>query len=123
MGETMPLLKRDDILQAPDLMTEEIEVPEWGGTVRVRGLTGTERDQFENSVVEMRGKKVQVEMHNIRAKLAALSIVDENGRRLFSDADVEALGGKSASALDRVFSAAQRLSGLSTTDIVELAKN
>ena len=28
-----------------------VEVPEWGGCIYVRTLTGTERDAFESSVV------------------------------------------------------------------------
>ena len=33
----MPYLTRDDILQAVDLKYEDVQVPEWGGVVRVRG--------------------------------------------------------------------------------------
>jgi hypothetical protein len=62
-------------------------------------------------------------MENVRARLAAASIVDENGARMFSDEEIEALGGKSAMALDRVFKAAQRLSGLAPEDVEELAGN
>jgi hypothetical protein len=123
----MPVLTREQILQAQDLPTEAVEVPEWGGSIYVRGLSGTERDAFEASVIAPRldknGSSGSMDMRNIRAKLAALCIVDENGERLFTDKDVEALGRKSASALDRVFSAAQRLSGLSPKDVEELAKN
>ena len=61
-------LSRDDILKAEDLTTEEVDVPEWGGTVLVRGLTGRERDEFEASVmVRYAGEMVQ-DLANIRAK-------------------------------------------------------
>lgn len=119
----MAYLSRDDILMASDLQEEDVDVPEWGGTVRVRGLSGAERDRFESSVVEMHGKKVVVKSENMRAKLVALCVVDESGGRVFSDRDVEALGQKSASALQRVFEAAQRLSGLTEADVEELEKN
>jgi hypothetical protein len=42
-------LTRDAILQAPDLQGEDVAVPEWGGTVRVRGLSGAQRDAYEAS--------------------------------------------------------------------------
>jgi hypothetical protein len=42
---------------------------------------------------------------------------------LFTDEDVAALGQRSAAALERVFDAASRLSGLSAEDMEELAKN
>lgn len=117
------LLTRDAILQAQDLPTEDVEVPEWGGTVRVRALTGAERDAFEQSVVEMRGKSTRMNLKNIRAKLVALTVVDEDGKRVFSDEDAELLGRKSAAALNRVFEVAQRLSGLRPEDVEELAGN
>lgn len=119
----MKLLTRDAILQAEDLPTEDIEVEEWGGAVRVRALTGAERDAFEQSIVEQRGKSTRMNLRNIRAKLVALTVVDADGKRLFSDKDAELLGKKSAAALDRVFEVAQRLSGLSPEDMEELSGN
>jgi hypothetical protein len=62
-------------------------------------------------------------LKNIRAKLVALTVVDEEGNRIFSDSDASALGKKSAAALDRVFEVAQRLSGLRPEDVEELSKN
>jgi len=119
----LKLLTRDAILQAEDLPTEDIEVEEWGGAVRVRALTGAERDAFEQSIVEQRGKSTRMNLRNIRAKLVALTVVDADGKRLFSDKDAELLGKKSAAALDRVFEVAQRLSGLSPEDMEELSGN
>jgi hypothetical protein len=117
------LLNRDAILQAQDLPQERVSVPEWSGEVIVRGLTGAERDQFEQSIVEQRGKNTRMNLRNIRGKLVALCVVDEEGNRIFRDEDADALGKKSAAALDRVFSVAQRLSGLRNEDVEELAGN
>lgn len=117
------ILTRDAILQAEDLPRELVEVPEWGGAVYVRSLTGTERDAFEFSIVEQRGRSAKMNLRNIRAKLVAVSVVDEDGNRLFTDSDVKVLGQKSAMVLDRLFAAAQRLSGLRNEDVEELAKN
>lgn len=117
------LLTRDEILQANDLQTEEVEVPEWGGSVLVRGMTGTERDAFEESIIEVKGKKQNINMQNLRAKLISKTVVDENGNPIFTPGDVDALGKKSAAALSRVFAVAQRLSGMSDEDLDELTKN
>ena len=116
----MSLLSRDQILSAVDIVTEDVEVPEWGGTVRVRGLTGTDRDRFEAAMVNVRGKggnrSQQVNTENFRARLVLASVVDEDGKRMFTERDVKALGEKSAAALDRVMTVALRLSGLPETD-------
>lgn len=119
----MAVLKRDAILQAQDLPIELVAVPEWGGEVCVRALTGAERDAFEQSIVEQKGKSTKMDLHNLRAKLVSLTVVDEDGKRLFTDSDAKLLGNKSAVALNRVFEVAQRLSGLKPEDVEELTKN
>lgn len=119
----MALLTRDAILQAQDLPRELVTVPEWGGEVYVRALTGAERDAFEQSIVEQKGKSTKMNLQNMRAKLVALTVVDEEGKRVFSDADAKLLGQKSALALNRVFEVAQKLSGLTPEDVDELTKN
>ena len=119
----MSLLTRDEILKAQDLQTQTVEVPEWGGSVKVQGMTGTDRDAFEADIVQKKGKDFSVNMRNIRAKLVAVSLVNGDGKRIFTDKDIAALGKKSAAALDRIFSIAQELSGISTEDVEELAKN
>ena len=119
----MALLTRDAILQAQDLPTERVSVPEWSGECLVRALTGAERDAFEQSIVEQRGKSTRMNLSNLRAKLVALTVVDEEGNRIFSDSDAKLLGKKSALALNRVFEVAQKLSGLTSEDVEELTKN
>jgi hypothetical protein len=119
----MAVLTREAILAAPDIQQEVVAVPEWGGDVIVRGLSGAQRDAFEASVVEQKGKKTEMKLDNIRARLVALSVVDEKGKLLFSDKDVVALGKKSARPLQRLWDKARELSGLSDDDVEELAKN
>lgn len=115
-------LSRDDILKVQDIRIEEVDVPEWGGTVFVKGMTGTERDLFETSIVETKGKNTRVNMRNIRAKLVVHSACDAEGGLLFTIKDVDALGKKSAAALQRVFDKASQLSGISEKDVEELAE-
>ena len=70
-------LSRDDILKAADNEPEEIDVPEWGGSVLVRGMTGRERDAFELSMLQPgRGGRRVVDPANVRAKLVARCCVD-----------------------------------------------
>jgi len=119
----MALLSRDAILAADDREYEVVPCPEWGGEVRLRSLTGAERDAYEQSLVQTRGKSREMNLRNARAKLVALCAVDENGNRLFTDADVNALGKKNAKPLDRLFDAARRLAGLSEDDVDRLTED
>jgi len=119
----MALLSRDAILAADDHEYEVVPCPEWGGEVRLRSLTGAERDAYEQSLVQTRGKSREMNLRNARAKLVALCAVDENGNRLFTDQDVAALGRKNAKPLDRLFDVARRLSGLSEDDVDRLTED
>lgn len=119
----MPLLTRDDILNVDDKVYEEIEVPEWGGSVRVRGMSGTDRDAYEASIIEQRGNDRKVNLSNARAKLVARCLVGGDGHLMFTPDDVRALGRKSARALERVFDKARELSGMSDEDVEKLTEN
>lgn len=114
------LLSRDQILKAQDRTFMVISCPEWGGKVRMQSMSGAERDQFEESIL---GQKGEVVTKNLRAKLVAMSVVDKDGNLLFSKDDVMILGEKNAAALDRLFTVAQKLSGISKTDVEEMVKN
>jgi hypothetical protein len=116
----MKNLTKEQILGAEDLPIETVEVPEWCGAVRVRTLTGKERDALEESVIGPGGVKSYV---NLRARLVSYAIVNEDGSLMFSTDDIEKLGEKSARALDRVFAVAQRLSGITKKDVEELTVN
>lgn len=118
------MLDRAAILAMDDKPSEILSIPEWDGkSVRIKTMTGEERDAWEASTILGRGQNRRVNLHNIRASLIAQVVVDDAGTRLFSKADIEALGQKSAKALDRIFDVAQRLNGLRAEDIEDLAGN
>jgi hypothetical protein len=119
----LKLLGRDEILNNEDLVYEIVPVPEWGGAVRVRSLRATERDAFEGSLVKGSGKTQRIDTQNIRAKLAAKTIVDAQDKNLFTEKDIVLLGQKSAAALDRVYDTAMRLSKMSKEDMEEEVGN
>lgn len=103
------------------LATQQVDVPEWGGMAMVRELTGAERDEYESYYNSIMEKKKEVPngistWRNVRARLVATCLVDEQGARIFpepvSEEAIEMLGQKSAAALDRLWTAAMQLSGL-----------
>lgn len=113
----MAILNRDQILSADDASrTVNVEVPEWGGSVKLRVMTGSARDQLEKGHNREDGA-------NFRGRLAAYSIVDDQGVPIFAEKDVLALGSKSQSALDRIVKAALALNGLRPEDTDEAEKN
>lgn len=119
----MALLTKEQILRVKDIETRKVNVPEWGGDVMVRGMTGIERDQFEAKILDQSGKKTKVNLQNARARLVSITVVDDDGNRLFSENEIVLLGTKSATALSRVYDVAASLSGISDEDIEELLGN
>lgn len=114
---TPQALTRDVILGLRDREIVAVDVPEWGGVVYVRSLTAAERDRWEHGLEAERGT---LGFANVRASLAALSICDQDGNRLFADGDTTLLAEKNALPLDHIFAACQRLNGLGREEIAVL---
>lgn len=104
-------LNKDQILGASDFSFVEIAVPEWGGEVRLRGLSAAERDQFEASL------GVSQDLTNMRARLVVNCLVDEDGKKLFKQSDADALGKKNATVVNRLFEEVRVLSGMTDADL------
>lgn len=119
----MAALSKDLIFAVSDLETEKVDVPEWGGYVIVSTMSASAKDQYEQSIVSLQNGKAVESMENIRSKLLCATVVDDEGKPLFSKSDIERLGKKSAKAIDRVFEVASRLNAISSNDVEELAKN
>lgn len=122
----MGVLNRESIIKAKDAeVVGPIEVPEWGGEVYLRPLSGAGRDRIEAQVVahtDENGRTGADAYENIRARFVAASVCDEDGTLLFRRGDEAMLGTKSAKALDRLFGRIQEINGLSDKDIEELGK-
>ncbi|WP_030744444.1 hypothetical protein [Streptomyces sp. NRRL F-5135] len=119
----MTLLTREQITAADDRAWEDVPVPEWGGTVRILGLSGTDRNAYQSSLVVLgpNGSVQRMNLSDQLAKLLAKSIVGPDFERLFTDKDVKALGGKNGAVLERLAQVAQRLSGLRKEDVEDAA--
>lgn len=115
----MAILSAAEINAVQDAVNETVPVPEWGGEVIIKGMTGTERDAFEALV---RPKGV-VDLTNYRAKLLVRVMVNEQGTRIYGDVDAGVLGKRSAAVIDRLYDVAARMSGLAEADTEELEGN
>jgi hypothetical protein len=111
------MLTRDDILKQTRLPVEPVQA--FGGTVFVRTMSGTERDSWEQAQLDTR----KTGRLNVRGSFAARVLCDEQGKRLFTDADAATLGNLSAADLDRVWEVGTRLNGIGTRDVKELEGN
>lgn len=104
----MPRIGRDQVLVADDLRQDEVEVPEWGGSLLLRELSALGWKRYASASSKLEGEEpTQHEM----ALLVALSAVDDQGEPVFNQpGDVERLSRKSSKALRRAYEVALRLS-------------
>lgn len=107
----MNVLTRADILKCADLPRVRLEIPEWGGDVFVRSMTALEKDRYDAEVIAARNDADRLSGWRVRTALRCT--VDDTGTRLFSDEDIESLGGKSSAPIMRIFDKVQELSKVS----------
>jgi hypothetical protein len=98
--------------------------------VYVRQMTGHERDAFEQSLLkknrDSKGTVIGYEQatEDFRAKLAVLTICDENGTLLLTPGDFKVLSmSMSAKRLETIINKAQELNKISEEDKENLVKN
>jgi len=110
----MNKLSIDDILKI-DLKTEMVEVPEWGGSVTIKELNAKEVEDFGITVNKSPGDALGL--------MCQLSIVNDDGTKMFHKNKIDQLIGKSHSALLKIFNASMVLSGLSDKAAEDIEKN
>lgn len=110
---------RDSIIDAKDLATTTVRVDEWGIDVTVRMMTGTER----HTLYAEANKSGSFDLKIFEPLLATLTMVDENGVRLFADDEVAIIAAKSAGAVKKVFDASAQLNQLNAGAVDAAIKN
>lgn len=117
-----------------DTVYESVPVPEWGNrTVWVRSLTNEEKSAYEESCLTTKrkivnGKAKESKETNIlvvRAKLVVLATCKGEGdpAPVLAPSDYKLILKRNASAVERIFDVAAKLSRLTKEDVEELAGN
>lgn len=107
----------EELWEFNDDEVRDVVVPEWkingeAVTVRLKALSGTDRDAYESGMVRLvKGKQVP-DMVNARARLVGMCAINENGDKLFTGEGVLRLGMRNAKAVNRLWEAACELSGI-----------
>lgn len=109
-------LTREHILEANDIRTETVQVPEWGGEIVIRGLTLREVD----SIINLSTRRGKLDVFQSAVLTFIRGVVEPK----FTDMDGDDLKKKSALVL-RIVKEINRLSGITAEDgedPVELAE-
>jgi len=110
-----------ETLLAATLERERVEV--LGDFVFVRGMTGTERDGWEQSILYHKKKSKNDSYDHFRASLVVRTVCDESGTRLFDDKEIPKVSGMPAAVLDVLYGVAARMSGITKEDAEKLGED
>jgi ABC-type ATPase involved in cell division len=125
----METLSRSSLLAKEELEKVKVDLGK-GESVYVRQMTGRERDNFEQSLIkekkDTKGNVISYDraLGDFRAKLAVVTVCDEEGKALFLPDDYSLLSqNMSAKRLELIVNAAQKLNAISEEDKETLIKN
>jgi len=116
-------LTEAEILAPRPLPYRDVDVPEWGGTVRIQGLSSAEGDKFLASLQRQNGQRVERDTSYYCAKLLAVTLVNERGERIVTEGNILRLAEQANAVIMGLAEIAQELSGLKPGSVEEAAKN
>lgn len=121
----MALSKADiaSVLEDAEVRTKPVPVPELGGSVVVREMSGSLRNLFEATIAQVQAGGDSKLLDKMTVRLAGECVLDDDGNRLFDDRTVKMLFLKKPSALFRLRDEIVSLSALSQADYEGLVEN
>lgn len=102
-------LTRSDILEIKDVAIQEVYVDEWGGAVGIRTF-----DAATRAALLKPAKDGDMPLDWME-RIVVACVCDESGNLLFTQEDVIELGKKNATVLEKIFTEAIELNGLTDT--------
>ena len=108
------LLNKDQIFAIDDIKTKIVDIPEWGGEIKLRVLSVGAQIKFD----EYREDDKKAIMYSI-----INSCVNEDVSYLFNEEDIQHLEQKDPNVIMRLFNEIISLNKQKENDIEELAKN
>lgn len=117
-------LSKEQILSSDDIKLEVINIPEWGGDLYIKVMSGEEKEGFETFFLDEDGnRKKEHDTSGLRATLAVWTICNGKGELLFDKSDIPALAKKSSTALDVVWDKSAKLNKILESEIEKLVGN
>lgn len=102
---------RSLILDSEDIPSEELEIPEWGVTILVKGMSAGERITLMQNAYDPNTQ--QVNMAAVYPDVLVACVYNpETGEAVFTNDDKQAIMAKSSAAVEKIASVGLRLSGI-----------
>ena len=113
------LLSRELLASVKKVRYEDVDVPEWSCSVRLKVLNGRERIIYETFLTAAEENSADDQL-TVMTKLLAPTIVDEEGVAIFREDELEELD---ATVLRRLTLDALRVNKLTAESVKDLEKN
>lgn len=89
----------------------------------MKGMSAADRSRFEKEFQTSSGQSSKRKLSQIRERLVIACVCNEEGAPILTVKDVEALGKQSIQIIERIVNVAQKLCGMSSEDVEQLAGN
>ena len=116
------LVGREAFMKPAERRYQTVDISGFG-TVRIQSLNEKEWAEFEMSAVASKGGIIRKRVEDARRRLIALCVVDGDGNRLLSNADVPSLENLDGSVAAHLFDVCQKHCGFEDNEIEDLVKN
>lgn len=118
------ILTKDQIFTANQLQHEDVEIPDWGGSVRIRELTVGEANEIRQLAESLSDKGDTLRTEAVSKKTLSLGAIDPStGGRLFTEEDVERISERKSVGILMLAAAIMSLSGMTPATAEEPEKN
>lgn len=117
------LLTAQQILAAAEtreVATKDVSVPELGGKVRVRELSGSMRNRLEATYATIRGGGDSKALDNVTAQIVAACLVDDRDRPMLTVNEVKRLAAAQPKVVFRLRQAIVDISAIDEDDLGDL---
>ncbi len=110
-------LNKHQIFAADDLAEKYVDMPEWGGDVKIKALSVAEQLDYDAFLA-----KAPSEM-DMAIKLILLGCIDDKNNKLFNEDDADLLKNKKSDSIFKLVSEIIKLNQQRPQDVDNLAKN
>jgi hypothetical protein len=120
----MTIASREALLKLCERRYSTVDIPERNISIRIQSLSEAEKSQYETCLIAKNGRGIMRErLQDATRRLIALCVVDEEGKRIFSDSDLSAIANLDSYISSRIYDACQEHCGFNKGDIDETVKN
>jgi hypothetical protein len=118
---------KDFLTLGDDRPVKVVYIPEWNMSVRLRGMSFADRIAFSTTMPRKPGKtpdaEPEVDFLKYKVHMLLFSIVNKDGKPLFTPGDAAVLENKSVTAIDRLYEVAEQLNGMGEAEKKAMEKN